>query len=262
MNLKVVPPELQPALSALSTAGDSLKKGWPWLLFPLLYFVTLSIVANIAGIFGGLAGGFILGIVQGLIIAHYLLGVRAGVKRERVLKEEHLSGMWELFIVLINSLFILFIVSFLVSMLFGSNPELHWVKAAVTLSIFLVCNPILEIATFRGDSGMDAIRSSFEFVRDNFLQWFLPQVVLLSPVILFFGSRIIHPFASGSISNLPEIIVGLIASTVLGSGIPVWLSVIVSSVATYLFFAFRGALFLELSTGSRRQREFRAKMGL
>ena len=111
-----------------------------------------------------------------------------------------------------------------------------------------------------------ALGHAAQFTRENWIEWFLPLLLLLSPLFLFAPSLLAIIFLNSSSEFLPSIILVQAApslAAILGlSG--EWIGLVFSIIGVVLahwFMFFRGFLFKDLESGSRRRRMFDAKSG-
>ncbi len=233
-------------------------------VFAVLMMMTVFIAAPL-----GLLGGFILGAVNALLIGATLSLIQQAVVGVRRLGFQDIwSSFGQYFWDVIGVGFVLWIPVMLLERGMAGNPNGPFLVAAVFFVLFLVLNPAPEIIyQVRHDSPLDVMRRSYEFVLDNWLEWFLPLAVVLAPFGLsfFFGisSRV------GRMAGLDFFQLLIFPFTVLGAwleylGLPdravFILGLILTPPAAVAMMIFRGHLFAALHGSSRRQRLFKAKM--
>ena len=234
---------------------------WFWVLAPVLYLGLLMLVSPVLPIFGPYGAQFALGILQSLFLSHYLVGVKGAVSGERISLAEQLPRTWEMFFAIINSLFLLFILSFLMTTIVKAAPSLMWIHAAANLIILLLLNPLLEIAVFQGESGTAGATTSVEFVRDNFIEWFLPQLIVIAPVVVLFGWGALGFFSSGDPATLPQMITTIAGIWTMNGEVSSFIALAFAFAFTFVAMVFRGSLFRQLSRSSRRKRVYQQKFG-
>lgn len=222
----------------------------------LLYFLFLQI-SSIAFTFG-IAGRFLAGLLFVACLALYLGWIREAVSRGRIriadLKDWDLS----LFQPVMSVAFIFFLAELVLNSIFQQNPD---VLSIISLIIGIVLNAIPEIIYQRQTSGLSAFEEAVSFIQENWIEWFLPTLFLLFPLLIHPAFLEILPFIfSGELVLFPGF-TALMASNVtfslfLNSSLA-WLASIMSLIFMHFFVIFRGFLFQELFSSSRRSRAFR-----
>jgi hypothetical protein len=134
---------------------------------------------------------------------------------------------------------------------------------------FLLLNPAPEIIyQVRHDSPLDVFKTSYEFVLENRIEWFLPFAVILTPIVLSpMGLRSFFSLSSragrGAGLDFSQLLV--LPFTILGgwldyAGIPPsiswYLGLLFTPPLAVAMLLFRGHLFASLHGVSRRQRRF------
>ncbi len=147
------------------------------------------------------------------------------------------------------------------------HPNGPLVTSAVFLLLFILLNPAPEVMyQVRHDSPLEVIRESYEFILENWIEWFLPLAVILAPLGLSFFFRLSSEVGRGAGLNFFELL--LLPARVLTSwlsrlGVPdqtSWVLVLVlTPPLAVLMLLFRGHLFAALHGSSRRQRLFKAR---
>ena len=250
-------------VAALGEAWRGMILNWRCLVLHLLFLVAFWILAPVALLFGAMAGGFILGLILALLFAAYLATVSAAVQRERVDFREAWGRATELFSPVISVLFILFILNIFAGMAL-SSPDKLWLRQSLNLIVTVLFNPLPEIIYLspgvgRG-SGTAAFAESFEFIKENFVEWFIPFLVCLSPLLLQdpagFKSVLIFVFTTSPINILQIFFLTFSGPGILSFGLGALLII----PALYFIFIFRGVLYKELAGTTRRTRIYRARM--
>ncbi len=230
-------------------------RNWRMLLVHLSYFVLISIIAPLSMLFGGLAGGFILGMFFAVLLGHYLLTVSAAVEGDVLSFSETKSRAFEYFSPTLSVLFALFLIKLLSSSLFGS-AEQYWLQLCVSLFVAVLFNPLSEVIYLRPSTMGEMFATSLEFIRENFVEWFLPILLLLLPLALLLSQGSAFAIFLGYFTSDPlHIISGFFLSFAGVSALLVSLPVLVVIVPLlYLLMTFRGQLYLRLSQSTRRKR--------
>lgn len=217
--------------------------------------------AIVAVALGSFIGGFFLGLLTAYLMSAYLVFVRAGVERERLFLHEIVPRTNELFSSLLNILFVLFIL-FLGISFFGMGlraDESSWIIVLVKLMILVALNPIPEICYLGQRGAGSAFGESLEFMKENGIEWLLPLVLGLVPVILAnpLGLTILFG-ADGPIRGLFHLF-SLFYAVAAVSGVPSMIGTIIALFGFYATLVFRGCLFKKLSGSTRRKRRYQYK---
>ncbi|MGH7147348.1 MAG: hypothetical protein ACREIJ_05530, partial [Nitrospiraceae bacterium] len=150
-----------------------------------------------------------------------------------------------------------------------TNPFGQLLSYAVLLLLFLLLNPTPEIIyQVRHDSPLDVFKISYEFVLENWIEWFLPCAVILIPIVL--SPMRLRPFFSlssrvgrGAGLDFSQLLVlpftileGWLDYAGIPSSISWYLGLLLTPPLAVAMLLFRGHLFASLHGVSRRQRRF------
>lgn len=199
-----------------------------------------------------MVGGFIFGLVSALCTSSYLYFLAGVVNGQRMVPSELLESWRPYLSPVITVLFFLFLVRLTLQLALPPVESSQVVAFVVTLILLIILNPIPEIIYLGRSDGLAMLQESIDFLRENWLEWFLPLVLLTIfslgiplPVSPLQVGQLRFPFMntlgflSGSIENILWSILGV-----------------------FLLFAlmvFRGLLFRALFGSSRRQRIYRSR---
>lgn len=114
----------------------------------------------------------------------------------------------------------------------------------IMIIVLIALNPLPEVIYLKGRTGLDAIQYTFEYMKENWIEWMIPNVVLLGLLYVVTGNLMINLFSTG-ISFNPSIL------TIKSLGMYLVGQIIFSFTMIY-----RGVLLDILSTSSRRKRMF------
>ena len=242
----------------LDSAQDALyrlKRSWSVLagIFVLILgFIFVSAIARQLGFIGGI----LLSIYQALAITFYLGWLRDSRQSQRLRFEDLKELDWGIFQSVISILFILWIFDWVLVML-GTGMESGWSSMILQLLIVVLLNSIPETLYLTNRDGMDAVQESFSFTTRNWIEWFLPYLVLLSPLLLLGGASLPLLLSQANVF-FPSVLLISVPSF-LFPGLSI-ISIPMGLVLAHWFMLFRGKLYQELDVGSRRQRMFKSKM--
>ncbi len=235
-----------------------------WLIIPatIASFMLLTVILGVTSGMG-MAGGFIAGLFYIAFLTFFYSWVSQAVSKERIKFETLKEFDWSLFSALMSVGFVLWIINMLVSP-FASTQETAWVFASLSLGIFIFFNAIPEVIYVRRYESIDGLKYAFNFIKDNWVEWFIPFLILLAPLAIgrpidFLASLSgADPFSAGADPLLPA---RFIFSQLLKILSPQFgfMGSVIALIITLWFMIFRGLLFLKLDGSSHRQRSYRSK---
>ncbi|WP_447973959.1 hypothetical protein [Nitrospira sp. Kam-Ns4a] len=254
---------------ALRSTVRSLARGW-MIAVAVVVFAALMVAATALAAPLGLLGGFILGAVNALLIGATLYLIEQAVCGARRLTLEDLrTSFGHYFWEVIGVGFVLWIPMMVLDRAVAANPNGALIAAAIYLLLFILLNPAPEVIyQVRPGSPLDVIRESYEFVMDNWIEWFLPLAVVVAPLGLSFFFGMTGRLGRGAGLDFYQVLI--LPFTLLDAwlgqlGVPPSLGSILLMVLTPLaavaMLVFRGHLFAALHGTSRRQRLFQARFG-
>lgn len=248
--------------SSIYEATSALIKAWPILPASLFAYAAFAFLLTLVGGLG-MAGGFIAGLAYIALLSFFYNWMSAAVQRQKITFRSLGDFDWSLFSSLMSVGFILWIAHMLIEP-FSMTEETHWIFACIELAIFILLNAIPEIVYIKRFESIVALKYSFSFVKDNWIEWFAPLVILLLPILLARPISVltslagVNPFSAGGDPLFPaRFIFSQSASflTLLLGSIGIALAIVV----TVWFMLFRGFLFQKLDGSSRRQRTYKSK---
>jgi hypothetical protein len=254
---------------ALRKTWTSLVRGWITIVAVVAFLFLLVVAQQIAAPLG-IAGGFILGAVNALLVGMTLSLIEQGVSYAKAVTiQDVFDSFGHYFWDVIGVGFVLWIPLMALDMGTQQNPNGQLISYAVMLLIFILLNPAPEVIyQVPHESPLDVFKRAYDFVIENWIEWFLPIAVLLLPLIAAPGGLtsfflLSHRIGRGAGLDFSQILI--VPFTVLGS----WLSSLgvdpdLSQYLILLFtpplavsiLLFRGHLFASLSRSSHRQRQF------
>jgi hypothetical protein len=261
---------------ALQATGRSLARGWLTIVALVGFGVLFLGAARIAGPLG-MVGGLVLGIVNALLVGATLRLIEQALSATRPMQpSDVVESFGHYFWDVIGVGFVLWLPMMALDMGVQANPYGQFLSSAVLLLLFVLLNPAPEVI-YQGrlDSPLDVFKTCYEFVLEHWIEWFLPFVLLLLPVVLSpTGLREFVDLFSGvgrgaglgliQILLLPFAVVGSwLAYAGLDPDAQEILLLVLTPPAATAILLFRGHLFALLRGGSRRQRLFahRADIG-
>ncbi len=258
-------PNLSTTLRLYATCGreavSTARRSPLAVLFLAAAFLVYSLVGVVVAPLG-LLGSLLLGLLQAFLVGWYLALVRHALHHRRPLTGGELRDRaGALFRETLSLLFLFSIGTMLLS---TGSPMLPLVAVPAASVLFNAAPEVL----YQGRShGLEILGDAWEFIRENGPEWLAVNAVI---AVGFGGVR-------AALTGGADLSDGLIALQLFGPwfgflGLPAWGTSgfgLVRGVVAGLFLGllghlvmlFRGALFLQLSSGNRRVRAFRARAG-
>lgn len=249
---------------ALWKTGQSLVRGWIVVVGVILFAAGMIFATSLAAPLG-LAGGFILGAVNALLIGATLSLIGDAVLTPRRMRFQDIwdsfgKHFWDV----MGVGFMLWIPLMVLEKGMAGNPNGAFFGAAIFFLLFILLNPTPEVIyQVRHGSPLDVFRESYEFVMENWIEWFLPLAVAIAPLGLSFFIAISGRMGRGAGLDFFQLLVfpfSLLTAWLGYAGV----SPEVASVLVLIFtpplaigmMFFRGHLFAALHGSTRRQRQF------
>ena len=254
---------------ALRKTWLSLLRGWMTIVAVIAFLFLLLLAQQIATPLG-MAGGFLLGAVNALLVGMTLSLIEQGVSYARTITiRDVFDSFGHYFWDVIGVLFVLWIPLMALDLGTQQNPNGPLISYAVMLLIFILLNPAPEIIyQVPHDSPLDIFKRAYDFVLENWIEWFLPMALLLLPLVaapdglksFFLLSHRVGRGAGLDFSQIlifPFMILGSwLASLGVDPGLAQYLILIFTPPLAVSILLFRGHLFALLSRSSHRQRQF------
>lgn len=255
--------------TALIKAARSFVRCWMIAVAVVVFMVLLAFAGASVGRLG-LLGGFLMGAANALLVGATLSLIEDAVVGARPVRFQDIWGsLGNYFWDVIGVLFILWVPMMLLERGMAANPRGPVITSLIFLVLFIVLNPAPEVIyQVRHGNALEIIRESYEFVVENWIEWFLPLVVLAFPLLVAFVENPSgHVTWAGGLSFAELLFFPwMVLNSWLSSlGVPAdfrWILVLVVTPALAVFLLlFRGHLFAALHRTSRRQRMFQGRTG-
>jgi hypothetical protein len=247
--------------STLELYQQAAKEAWEkgshswWVgLLPFLYGPIFFLCSRFTAPLG-IIGGLITGLVLAMCVSSYLYFIAGVVSGSRM----HLGELGESwrphFGSVINILFFLFILQTVLALLTPPGDATAMMLASlIELILLVILNPIPEIIYQGRSEGFAMLQESVDFLRSSGIEWFLPFVALAIVSAFFLPMPILEgPLQFGRLT-FPATTGGVSSGSFVGL-----LGAAMSGFLLFFLMVFRGLLFRALSSGTRRQRLFRAR---
>ncbi|MDX2168253.1 MAG: hypothetical protein SF182_14360 [Deltaproteobacteria bacterium] len=210
-------------------------KNWP--VFGSLFAYSAILAAGAyAAIFLGLVGGLLLSLLTSACLGSGLYLVEMIVRTNKVTWEDFTRSFGVYFWDVVGVSFALWVFWFVARPIIEQVPQGPVVVLAINLVLLVLFNAVPELIYLGHYSVMALLSRSYEFVTNNWIEWFPPNLLLLGGLWLLW--------------QLP----------VDGWALALAKSAVIS-LALYFAMVVRGLIFIELDGSTRRARAFRHKMG-
>jgi hypothetical protein len=211
-------------------ASELTARGWPLTSLAVGYLVLLAMLSSVLGPYG-FVGGILWTAAAAACSSSWLYFMEQIVRGQGRVDLHDLPSSFGVYLGdLLNVLFLLFLLQLVAAFVLAPFPPLLIVFG---LAVFVFLNAVPELVYLGRSGAAELLAESYRFIGANWLEWFPANLLLLAVWL-------------GVDSVLPEDAFGLIRAA--------WTGLI----AAYGFVV-RGLLFLELTTSSRRAREFRRR---
>lgn len=231
-----------------------------------LILILASVAAYFALIFAanllspaGFVGGFVLGFVHIILLTLYYSWLSAISDRDKLNKDSLLSFDSALFSNIISVAFVLFLLDYFIRPL-KTQADVSWFYYCVQLGLFILLNAICEVLYISRLERFDAINRAYTFVRDNWIEWFIPLIIIFIPWLIINPEGILYALASSD-PLLPVLSVVSLSNDYLRIkfGLPIVLTTFIAVSIGSWFMIFRGFLYKDLEKSTRRKRIYAAK---
>ncbi|WP_432663952.1 hypothetical protein R9X47_25575 [Wukongibacter baidiensis] len=224
-------------------------KNWKIFLVGIAYLFIMPIMGIVVS-YAGILGGIIISIFQSAIVSNYLYLIENIINYGRFTMEDFKSGftvyLWKTYSIFIFFYLVRWGKSLFLDPLISSMGMIGvYIQIAIVIAAFVMLNTIPEVIYQKHYERLDLITYTFDFTKENFLEWFIPNG------LIFAVAYIIHISTSQII-----FLIGFGSSFVLSSIIR---SIIYQLILAYAMI-YRGQLFKILSTSTRRKRMFMRDM--
>jgi len=241
-----------------------------YILIPVMvaFALGLALITSIIAPLG-MFGGLILGAVNALLIGTTLSLTEQAIRNTRQLQWRDVpKSMGQYFWDVISVGFMVWFPLVFLEMGLPANPYQPLITTAVFFLMFVLLNPVPEVIyQSRKGSALEIVQESYEFVLENWIEWFLPVAIALAPFGLSFFFQISSQAGRRGgldfwhLITLPFTVLSQWLSLLgMSSNVSFIIVLIVTPIVTVLILLFRGHLFAALHRSSRRQRMFQARM--
>jgi len=239
--------------AAVDAARATVRSSWGFVLL-LLLFPLLSVVSMLVSPLG-VIGGFISGLLSAACAGTYLATLQDALESGRSVSLSAVRGnLGRYTSEVIGVAFPLWIGALVAGAVLPSAAV-----ALLMLGVSLVFNVAPEMIGRSRAQGTGLLADSAKWLTQNGPEWFVPQLLLLLPVLVLRPGAVIT-FASMFGPQFGFVNAGGLALSLAGGPIA-WLTGLALVAFVHAAMLFRGALYKRLGPGGRRQRSWRARAG-
>ena len=206
----------------------------------------------------GRPGGFIVGLIADALLTLYYGWLSETARGTKLSWKAMWAFDFNIFVSIISVSFILYLV-FLFSSPLEHQQGTNYILPLVRLFILFVFNAIPEAIYIHRYDGFAAFTSAATFTKANWIEWYLPFLLLLTPFFVM-GNTLAMLVSFTAIGPLfPAAILVFGWAYILPTAVPPLAAMLVGILVASWYMFFRGFLFTELESGSRRRRIYMAK---
>ena len=235
--MKIIPVTLWIYGQAFGRAWDCVRRNWVVSFAPLVYGVGLSLAGLLISPLG-IVGGLLFNLARLACVSSGLYLIENMVRLGKANFDDFLKGFTAYFWELVQISFILWIPMQVLAMVLASTPNGALIYFLIQITLYILLNPVPEFIYQTRSSGVELLSASYNFIVENWIEWFLPNIIMTVAGYFF------RNFLSVLTFGLPGFLQLFIV--VFGFGLCL----------TY-FMVFRGFLFAELHGTTRRSRIYR-----
>jgi hypothetical protein len=223
-------------LDAVNAIG---KNSWTVLL-PMGLALVLSVLRSLFAPLG-MAGGFLSQLVYTAVFSVFTSFVADVVARNKTSLKDLKASIGAYFFPWMNVFFVLWVAGLLLRFALPGNVDKAGIVAAFSLLQLVALNAVPEVIYLKHpNGGIDTVRRGLEFLQAHWIEWFVPNGVLVAGAWFLF----VQP---------ADVVLRVYAVIPLG----VVVVPILMGVAFHFAMVFRGFLFQALDGSTHRQRMFR-----
>jgi hypothetical protein len=205
----------------------------PWTLALPVGYLAMLIAAGILTAPLGIIGGFVVLVLIDLCTSSFLYFVAQAVlgspARASELKRSFIAYFWPV----VSFGFVIWVARLLVMYALAAHPKGGTIQLGIWAVAAVLLNAVPETIYQKDDvSGLAIIAASVRFIQEHWIEWFIPNILLVGALYVVVVALARVPFG-------------------------VLLVPLVEGALLYVAMAFRGVLYLELETSSPYQRRMR-----
>ncbi|HEY8363862.1 MAG TPA: hypothetical protein VIK77_13510 [Tissierellaceae bacterium] len=233
---------------SLNKSIKSLIKNWP-IIFTGIVYMTINIfmISFVITVFRGILSifaGIFVAIVSSSLISNYFYLLFNIINYDRITLQDFKVG----FKYFLRKVYMIFFLAWLGSFVLDSISKLmgfnyYILNLIITFSVLILLNALPETLYQKALEPVDSITYSFDFIKENWFNWFIPNAIFYVILYLVTGQVITDIFATHINFRLSLDMMDII-------------KYLAGQVIFSFIMIYRGYLYKILSTSTRRKRMF------
>lgn len=230
---------------------QSFKKNWIIVFAGVVYMIISAVFYSIVSVlFSGILSilaGIVTAIFSAALISNFFYLLYNVINYDKVTIQDFKDGFTFFLRKMYTVFFLFWVVSYLlqiVTNIIGGSGIL--ITLIINISMIVLLNALPETLYLKVLEPMDSIVYAFEFMKENWLNWLIPNVVLYGLIYILTGYLITDIFSTYISIGYTAGIIGIV-------------KYIVAQILFSFTMIYRGHLYKMLSTSTRRKRMFMSK---
>ena len=229
----------------------SLKDNWVIIFTGIVYVILNAVIyTTIFTLFTGvlsIIAGLISAVVSAAMISNYFYLLYCVINHGRISVQDFKDGFGYFLRKIYGVFFFAWIGSYIFSLLGGIlGSSIYALNSIISLSILLILNALPETIYLKSLDSMDSIMYSFDFMKENWFNWLVPNGVLYIILYMVTGNIITNLFTTN------------ISYGVFFGGVNIVKYLVGQGIFSFIMI-YRGHLYKILSGSTRRKRMFMSK---
>ncbi|NMB26771.1 MAG: hypothetical protein GX987_01805 [Tissierellia bacterium] len=229
----------------------SFKKNWIIIFTGLVYTIlNMAMLLILGTFFRGILfilAGFIIAVVSSSLISNYLYLLFNIINYDRITMDDFKDGFKYFLRKIYGIFFIAWIGSYFLSMIGGmAGTNAALLSRVISIVILIALNPLPETIYQKNYSSFESIKYAFEFMKENWFNWMLPNIIFYFLLYLITNTLLLDVFTTHLDFNFSFTIKGIV------------LYFLGQTLFSFIMI-YRGHLFKLLSTSTRRKRMYMNK---
>ena len=237
--------------ASLNRTIKSFSKNWiiifTGIIYTILNIAIYSLLSLLLTGFLSILSGIVIAIITAAFISNYLYLLFNIINYDRISVQAFKDGfkyfLWKIY----GVLFIAYLGSYLLSILSNMLGNLSFIiNMVIYLGILVFLNPLPETIYLKSYSSWESVQNAFEFMRENWFNWLLPNVIFFGALYLITGNILTNLFTTHLSFNMVFSFRNIVLY-IIGQGLFSFTMI------------YRGHLYKLLSGSTRRKRMFMNK---
>lgn len=185
----------------------SFKTSWPIIFTAIVYMLINALAMNLISILlrGALSiiGGLFIAILSSSLISNYLYLLYNAINYNRITLQTFKDGftqyLWKVYGIFFIAWIARYALSIVSDLIGGAGIILF---SLLSLLALVLLNPLPETIYQKYYSSAESIRYAFDFIRENWLNWFVPNIILFVLIYVITGRLVLNMFTTYLVLDL------------------------------------------------------------